>query len=62
MNFILVGTIQGQGLFCLAELARVVWDLPYSRKYWLSLNLAVWFRAAEIKILADLNLAVVPYT
>ena len=35
--------------------------IPYSRKYWRSLNLAVWSRAAEIKILADLNLAVVPY-
>ena len=36
-------------------------SIPYSRKYWRSLNLAVWSRAAEIKILADLNLAVVPY-
>ena len=35
--------------------------IPYSRKYWRSLNLAVWSRAAEIKILAGLNLAVVPY-
>ena len=35
--------------------------IPYSRKYWWSLNLAVWSRAAEIKMLADLNLAVVPY-
>ena len=35
--------------------------LPYSRKHWRSLNLAVWSWAAEIKILADLNLAVVPY-
>ena len=34
--------------------------IPYSRKYWRSLNLAIWSRAAEIKILADLNLAVVP--
>ena len=33
-------------------------DLLYSRKYWRSLNLAVWSRAAEIKILANLNLAV----
>ena len=32
--------------------------IPYSRKYWRSLNLAVWSQAAEIKILADLNLAV----
>ena len=24
-------------------------DIPYSRKYWRSLNLAVWSRAAEIK-------------
>ena len=36
-------------------------QVPYSRKYWRSLNLAVWSRAAEIKVLADLNLAVVPY-
>ena len=36
-------------------------QLPYSRKYWRSLNLEVWSRAAEIKILADLNLAVVLY-
>ena len=33
-------------------------DIPYSRNYWRSLNLAVWSRAAEIKILADFNLAV----
>ena len=33
-------------------------SLPYSRKYWRSLNLAVWSQAAEIKILANLNLAV----
>ena len=32
--------------------------LPYSRKYWRSLNLAVWSQAAKIKILADLNLTV----
>ena len=32
--------------------------IPYSRKDWRSLNLAVWSQAAEIKILADLNLAV----
>ena len=32
--------------------------IPYSRKYLRSLNLAVWSRAAEIKTLADLNLAV----
>ena len=32
--------------------------IPYSRKYWWSLNLAVWSRAAETKILADLNLAI----
>ena len=32
--------------------------IPYSRKYWQTLNLAVWSQAAEIKILADLNLAV----
>ena len=32
--------------------------IPYRRKYWRSLNLAVWSRAAEIKTLADLNLAV----
>ena len=37
-------------------------DIPYSRKYWRSLNLAVWSRAAEIKILADFNLAVVART
>ena len=30
----------------------------YRRKYWRSLNLAVWSQAVEIKILADLNLAV----
>ena len=30
----------------------------YGRKYWRSLNLAVCSRAEEIKILADLNLAV----
>ena len=34
--------------------------LPYGRKYWQSLNLAVWSQAAEIKILAVLNLAVIP--
>ena len=33
-------------------------DIPCSRKYWRSLNLAVWSQAAEMKILADLNLAV----
>ena len=32
--------------------------IPYSRKYWRSLNLAVWSQAAKIKILAELNLAV----
>ena len=32
---------------------------PYSRKYWQSLNLAVWPQAAEIKLLAVLNLAVI---
>ena len=32
--------------------------LPYSWKYWQSLNLVVWSQAAEIKILVDLNLAV----
>ena len=37
-------------------------DIPYSRKYWRSLNLVVWSRAAEIKILADFNLAVVART
>ena len=35
-----------------------VCELPYSRKYWRSLNLAVWSQVAEIKILADLNLTV----
>ena len=33
-------------------------EIPYSRKYWRSLILAVWSQAAEIKILADLNLVV----
>ena len=32
--------------------------LAYSWKYWRSLNLVVWSQVAEIKILADLNLAV----
>ena len=32
--------------------------IPYSRKYWRSLNLAVWSQVVEIKILANLNLAV----
>ena len=36
-------------------------QIPYSRKYWRSFNLAVWSGATEIKILADLNLTVVPY-
>ena len=39
---------------------RCFFLIPYSRKYWRSLNLVVWSRAAEKKILADLNLAVVP--
>ena len=34
------------------------YSIPYSQKYWRSLNLAVWSQAAKIKILADLNLAV----
>ena len=42
-----------------AGLVLYVCQLPYSRKYWRSLNLAVWSQAAKIKILADLNLAVV---
>ena len=37
-------------------------ELLYSRKYWRSLNLAVWSQVAKIKILADLNLAVVLIT
>ena len=37
------------------------YKLPYSQKYWRSLNLAVWSRVTEIKILGDLNLAVVSY-
>ena len=32
--------------------------LPYSRKYWRELNLAVGLQIAIAKILADLNLAV----
>ena len=34
------------------------YNLPYSRKYRWSLTLAVWSRAVEMKILADINLAV----
>ena len=33
-------------------------DIPYSRKYWQELNLAVEPKIAIIRILADLNLAV----
>ena len=33
-------------------------NLPYIRKYWRSLNLAVWSQATKIKILADLSLVV----
>ena len=41
-----------EGSICLID------NILYSQKYWRSLNLAVWSQAAEIKILADLNLAV----
>ena len=33
-------------------------DIPYSRKYWRELNLAVEPKIAIVRILADLNLAV----
>ena len=45
------------GSFTVHAISQTV--LPYSRKYWRSLNLAVWPQVAEIKILADLNLVVV---
>jgi hypothetical protein len=32
-------------------------DLPYSRKYWRELNLAVEPKIAIVRILSDLNLA-----
>ena len=46
------------------EVSTALWvdysqiDLPYSRKYWRALNLAVEPQIAIIRILADLNLAV----
>ena len=36
--------------------------IPYNRKYWRSFNLAVWSWEAQIIILADSNLAVLPPT
>ena len=42
----------------MCKLVKCAKHIPHSRKYWRSLNLAVWSRAAEIKILADLNSAV----
>ena len=42
------------GLFCCAD--RIV--IPYSRKYWRELNLAVGSQIAILNVLADLNLAV----
>ena len=35
-----------------------IWTIPYSRKYWRALNLAVEPQIAVRRVLADLNLAV----
>ena len=60
---LICASTEGGGSFVLPLRAGLICAscIPYSRKYWRSLNLAIWSRAAEIKILADLNLAVVPY-
>ena len=42
----------------LLVVATVFIGLPYSRKYWRALNLAVEPKIAVARILADLNLAV----